>query len=49
MKAVHAHIEMSETEAEILFSEPVSAVTKGQACVVYDIKDGHLLGGTFIE
>lgn len=44
MKAVRAHI----IENKIVFDEPVSAITKGQACVLYDINDGHLLGGAFI-
>ncbi len=34
--------------AKILFDEPVSAITKGQACVLYDINDGHLIGGAII-
>ena len=33
----------------ITFNEPISAITLGQACVIYDINDGHLLGGAFIE
>ena len=44
MKAVRAHV----FENKIVFEEPVSAITKGQACVLYDINDGHLLGGDWI-
>lgn len=48
MNAVEANIIKTDTGVKIIFKEPVSAVTKGQACVIYDIKDGHLLGGGFI-
>ena len=48
MKAAPAKIRLISSEAEIEFTEPVSAVTSGQACVVYDKADGHLLGGGFI-
>lgn len=34
--------------AEIVFEEPVYAVTPGQACVFYDTGDGHLIGGGWI-
>ena len=44
MKAVRAKV----LDNKIIFDEPVSAVTKGQACVLYDINDGHLLGGAII-
>lgn len=44
MKAVQAKV----CDAKITFEEPVSAVTKGQACVLYDINDGHLIGGAII-
>ena len=44
MKAVKAQVK----GGKIIFDEPVSAVTKGQACVLYDINDGHLLGGAWI-
>lgn len=33
---------------KIKFLEPVSGLTQGQACVIYDINDGHLLGGSFL-
>lgn len=44
MKAVRAKV----LDNKIIFDEPVSAITKGQACVLYDINDGHLLGGAII-
>ncbi len=44
MQAVKAKI----NGLKIIFDEPVSAITKGQACVLYDINDGHLLGGAWI-
>lgn len=47
MKAIRANINISEC-VEITFLEPVSGITSGQACVIYDIEDGHLLGGGFI-
>jgi tRNA U34 2-thiouridine synthase MnmA/TrmU len=33
---------------EIKFDEPISGITAGQACVLYDIEDQHLLGGGII-
>ena len=48
MNAVKAHITKSENGAMIDFYEPVSAITSGQACVLYDLSDGHLLGGGVI-
>jgi len=47
MKAIRATINISEC-VEITFLEPVSGITSGQACVIYDIENGHLLGGGFI-
>ncbi len=44
MQAVKAKI----NGVKIVFDEPVSAITKGQACVLYDINDGHLIGGAII-
>lgn len=35
--------------ADVLFVEPVSSVTPGQACVFYDVNDGHLIGGGWIS
>lgn len=48
MKAVRAIINCAD-KTEIRFSEPISGLTPGQACVLYSIEDGHLLGGGFIE
>lgn len=47
MQAVEANIKV-EDKLIITFAEPVNAIAKGQACVIYDIDDGHLLGGGFI-
>ena len=44
-----AHVEIQEQNAKITFKEPVSAVTSGQAAVLYDKKDGHLIGGGWIN
>ena len=48
MKAVSANVQIDETSAIITFDELVSKTAKGQACVLYDFEDGHLLGGAFI-
>lgn len=48
MKAVKAYVQCSD-KINIEFLEPVSGITPGQACVLYDCADGHLLGGGFIE
>ncbi len=48
MKAVEAEVTKTKTGVLVKFNEPVSAITKGQACVIYDKTDGHLLGGGFI-
>lgn len=45
MKAVKALVK----GAKIIFEEPVSAITSGQACVLYDVNDGHLIGGALID
>ena len=47
MKAVLAEIDF-EKELRVIFDEPISAIAKGQACVIYDKEDGHLLGGGII-
>ena len=47
MAPVKAIVEYND-KLVIDFREPVSGVTSGQACVLYDISDGHLLGGAFI-
>ena len=48
MQAVQAKIILTEN-IKIKFNEPVSGITKGQACVIYDISDGHLIGGGWIK
>ncbi len=48
MKSVLAGIEVNGDNVVITFKEPVSAPAPGQACVLYDKNDGHLLGGAFI-
>jgi len=45
MQAKKAHITILEDIAEIEFYDPVNSITPGQAGVIYDIKDGHLIGG----
>lgn len=40
-----AHITICDDYAEFAFYEPVDSVTPGQAGVMYDINDGHLIGG----
>lgn len=47
MQAIKSKIICGEN-IEIFFSEPVLGVARGQACVLYDISDGHLIGGSFI-
>lgn len=48
MKAVFAKLKINGGENLIQFDTPVSAIAKGQACVLYDKEDGHLIGGAFI-
>ena len=48
MKPQKAHIVRATDGIEINFYEKINSVTKGQACVLYDINDGHLIGGSFI-
>ncbi len=45
MPAKKAHIELIDDKAEITFYEPVNSITPGQAGVIYDILDKHLIGG----
>lgn len=49
MNSVRANVIKTEIGWEIVFREPVSGITPGQACVLYSIEDGHLLGGEIIE
>jgi tRNA U34 2-thiouridine synthase MnmA/TrmU len=45
MQAKKAHVIVLDEAAEIIFDEPVNSVTPGQSGVLYDINDGHLIGG----
>jgi len=47
MKSVPAKI-ICNDKLKVVFFEPVSAIAKGQACVIYDKVDGHLIGGGMI-
>ena len=45
MHAKKAHVKLFDNFADITFYEPVNSVTSGQAGVIYDLIDGHLIGG----
>lgn len=45
MQAKKAHVQIIDDIAEITFYEPVNSITPGQAGVIYDLNDGHLIGG----
>lgn len=45
MGAVPAKVILENSSTKVLFETPVNSVTSGQACVFYDIDDGHLIGG----
>lgn len=45
MQAKKARVALFDDIAEITFYEPVNSITSGQAGVIYDINDGHLIGG----
>ena len=47
MKPIRAIISIAD-KVNIEFLETVTGIAPGQACVLYDINDGHLLGGGFI-
>ena len=49
MPSVEAVVEFLSDKTNISFKEPVSGITKGQACVLYSEDDGHLLGGGWIR
>ncbi|MBQ4114246.1 tRNA 2-thiouridine(34) synthase MnmA [bacterium] len=49
MPHAKAKINIEKDVVKIMFETPVSGITPGQACVVYDAEDGHLLGGSFIN
>lgn len=48
MQAVPCKVISGNDKTVIKFPQKVSAIAKGQACVLYDKNDGHLLGGSFI-
>lgn len=48
MQATEVIVNIDESKTTIKFISPVYGVAKGQACVLYDINDGHLIGGGFI-
>lgn len=43
-----ARISIEDT-VSIKFYEPVNSITNGQSGVIYDINDGHLIGGGFVK
>lgn len=43
-----AHVKLFDNFAEITFYEPINSVTSGQAGVIYDLNNGHLIGGGFV-
>lgn len=45
MSSKKAHIVIINEIAEITFEQPVNSITSGQAGVIYDLSDGHLIGG----
>lgn len=49
MQAQKARVKLNGTNADIEFYEPVNSITKGQAGVFYDINDGHLIGGGWVN
>lgn len=50
MDSVKARVFLEpKNKGKILFYEPVSAITPGQAAVFYDSQDNHLIGGGWIE
>lgn len=48
MQPKKAHICVCGDCLDIEFYEPVNSITMGQACVIYDIADSHLIGGGWI-
>ena len=48
MQAKKARVKVLQDKAEIEFYEPVNSITAGQSGVIYDINDGHLIGGGYI-
>lgn len=48
MEHKKAHIRVYDKFADVEFYEPVNSITTGQAGVLYDINDNHLIGGGFV-
>ncbi|MFR1673093.1 MAG: tRNA 2-thiouridine(34) synthase MnmA [Candidatus Gastranaerophilaceae bacterium] len=48
MEHKRAHVRIYDDFADIEFEEPVNSLTAGQAGVLYDINDKHLIGGGFV-
>ena len=48
MTAILSNIKVYGNDVEIEFKSPVSGLASGQACVLYNNLDGHLLGGGII-
>lgn len=48
MNALKARVRLFDNFADIIFDEPVNSVTAGQSGVIYDINDGHLIGGGIV-
>lgn len=45
MQAQKALVKINDDSAKIVFENPVSSITSGQAGVFYNLEDGHLIGG----
>ena len=48
MQATEVVVNINQQQTIIKFKTPVAGIATGQACVLYDINDGHLIGGGFI-
>ena len=48
MQATEVVVNINQQQTIIKFKTPVAGIATGQACVLYDINDGYLIGGGFI-
>lgn len=48
MEHKKAHVRIYDEFADIEFYEPINSITSGQAGVIYDLDDKHLIGGGFV-
>lgn len=48
MQATEVVVNINQQQTIIKFKTPVAGIAIGQACVLYDINDGYLIGGGFI-